>query len=121
MNFSWNTKWKSVLVWACAYINFIAFILVGGYFYVKKEDDGRVGTAVKQAFIVTLIFAALSAFLSVFNSIAGLSGGYYGSGAYKFYQIAAALVAVAKIAVFAVFTVMALVHKDTEAKSEEKE
>ena len=59
MNISWNSKWKSVLVWLCAYLNFIAFVVVGGYFYIKKEEGTE--TATKHAFLTTLIFTAINA------------------------------------------------------------
>ena len=33
----WTTKWKKVLIWACGYLDFIAFALAGGYVIVKSE------------------------------------------------------------------------------------
>ena len=120
MNINWNTKWKSALVWLSAYLSFIAFVVVGGYFYVKKEDE-ELQTATKRAFLVTLVFTALSAFFSLFNYIGGLTNNYYASSAYEFYSTCTAIVGIAKIVVFATFIILALVKKEAPAASENKE
>ena len=120
MNINWNNKWKSVLVWLSAYISFIAFVVVGGYFYVKKDEE-EVQTATKRAFLVTLSFTAISAFFSIFNYIGGLANNYYTSAAYEFYSICTTIVGIAKIVVFAVFIILALIKKDAPASSENKD
>ena len=125
MNITWNNKWKTVLVWLSAYLNFIAFVVVGGYFYIKKEDE-EVQSAAKHAFVVTLCFSAIAAFLSLFNYIGGLTDNYYASSAYNFYSVCNAVAGIAKIVVYAVFVILALIKKDssqttTEADTSEKE
>ena len=120
MNFDWNNKWKSVLVWLSAYLNFIAFVVVGGYFYVKKEDEA-LQSETKHAFLVTLIFTAINAFFSIFNYIGNLTNNYYASSAYEFYSICSAIVGIAKIIVFATFVILALVKKDAPAAPEAKD
>lgn len=117
MNFNWNKKWKSILVWLSAYLNFIAFVLVGGYFYIKKEDE-EVQSATKQAFLVTLIFTAINAFLLLFSNIGGLTNTYYSSSAYKFYSVCVNLVNIAKVVVYATFIIFTLVKKDETAMVE---
>lgn len=117
MNSNWNTKWKSVLVWLSAYLTFIAFVVVGGYFYVKKEDE-ELQIATKRAFLVTLSFTAINAILSIFNYIISLTDNYYASSAYEFYSTCSTIVGIAKIVVFAVFIILALAKKDTPATSE---
>ncbi|MBR7117532.1 MAG: hypothetical protein IKC87_07490 [Clostridia bacterium] len=111
MNKTWNKKWKTLLIWISAYTNFIAFMLVGGYFVVKSEDD-ELCEITKRAFIVTMIFTALSAFLTVYNYVGGMVDGYYASAAYDLYSILNALVGIGRIAVFGTFAVSALVKKD---------
>lgn len=111
LNFTWDKKWKSVLVWLCAYLNFIAFVLVGGYFHVKGEDE-RVETATKHAFLVTLLFAGINAFFLLFHNIGSLANSYYSSWAYDFYTVCTSLVQVAKVITYVVFVVLALVKKD---------
>ena len=120
MNINWNSKWKSVLVWLSAYLNFIAFVLVGGYFFVKKEEE-ELQTATKRAFLVTLIFTAINAFFSVFNYIGGLTNNYYTSSAYDFYSTCTTIVGIAKIIVFATFIILTLVKKDAPAASANKD
>lgn len=115
MNKVWTKKWKEVLIWLSGYINFVAFALVGGYTIVKSEDEDLKKTT-KTAFIVTLIFTAISAFLLIFHYFGSMASGYYGSGAYDFYNIASNIVGIAKIIVFAVFIIMALVKKDDAEK-----
>lgn len=117
MNNIWNKKWKTVLVWVSAYLNFLALVLVGGYFYAKKEDELQ--TATKHAFIVTIIFAAISAFFSIFNYIGGLTNNYYSSDAYEFYTTCNNIVGIAKIIVYAVFVILALVKKSAPASTED--
>ena len=116
MNISWNSKWKSVLVWLCAYLNFIAFVVVGGYFYIKKEED-ELQTATKRAFLVTLAFTAISAFFSLFHYIGSLANNYYASSAYDFYSICTTIVSIAKIIVFATFIILAIIKKDAPVAS----
>ena len=114
---NWNNKWKSVLIWLSAYLTFIAFVVVGGYFYIKKEDE-ELQLATKRAFLVTLGFTAVNAFLSIFNYIGALTNNYYVSSAYEFYSVCSTIVGIAKIVVFATFIILALVKKEAPAASE---
>ena len=118
MNKIWTKKWKSALIWMSAYLNVIAFALVGGYVIVK-DDDEELGKTVKNAFIVTIIFAALSAFLSIFNYIGGFADNYYSSNAYEFYSVCNSLVGIARIVVYAVFVILSLVKKEETADAEQ--
>ena len=96
-------------------LRLIAFAIVGGYVIVKSNDNDLKKTA-KTAFIVTLIFSAVSAFLLVFHYFASMADGYYGSGAYDFYSITSNLVNICQIVVYAVFIIMALVKTDGTKK-----
>lgn len=117
MNITWNNKWKTVLIWLSAYLNFLAFILVGGYFYVKKEDE-ELQTATKHAFLTTLVFTAISAFFALFNNIGNLTDNYYLSSAYKFYSVCNIIVNIAKVLVFATFIILALVKNNNAAPAD---
>ena len=39
MNGKINSTWKKLFVWISAYLSYIAFALVGGYVFVKEEDE----------------------------------------------------------------------------------
>ena len=118
MNSNWSKKWKSIFIWASAYISYIAFALVGGYTIIKCDDE-QLKKETKRAFIVTLIFAAISALLSIFYEFASMSDKFYSSNAYDFYNNASSFVAVAKIITFAVFIIIQIFKKD-DSKTDEK-
>ncbi len=113
MKSNWSNKWKKCLIWFSAYMSFIAFALVGGYTIVKTEDE-ELKKATKVAFIVSLIFACISGFLTIFSNAAGFSDNYYGSAAYDFYNIFSKIVNIAKVVVFAVFIIIELVKKEKD-------
>ncbi len=115
MNGLWSSKWKKCLIWFSAYVNFIAFALVGGY-VILKNDDEELKSSTKTAFIITMIFAAVSAFLSIFYNFASMSDKFYNSSAYDFYDIATKIVNVAKILVFAIIIIIELAKKEEAPK-----
>lgn len=119
MKEGWSLRWKKLLVWACGYLNIIAFVIVGGYFVVKTDDKDLKNT-VKNVFIVTLIFTAVSMLLSLYNYIGGLVDGYYGSGAYQVYDVMLTLVNIAKIVVYAVFAALAFFKVDASVPNTEE-
>lgn len=119
MKITWDKKWKTVLVWLSAYLNFIAFVLVGGYFHIKNDDE-EVQLATKQAFIVTLGYTAITALLSIFNYVGNFMDNYYSSAAYEFCSTLNTLVSISKVIVFAVFIIFAFVNKDEPGASEDK-
>ncbi len=113
----WCDKWKKCFIWFGSYFSFIALAIVGGYTIVKSESEELKKTT-KTAFIVCLIFAAISAFLTIFYSFASMSGNYSGSAASSFYNIASKIVSVAKIVVYAIFIIIELVKKDKTQSNE---
>lgn len=122
MKEGWSQRWKKLLVWACGYLNIVAFVIVGGYFVVKTEDKELKNT-VKSAFVVTLIFTALSMLFSLYNHIGGLVDGYYVSGAYDVYDVMSTLVNIAKIIVYVVMAAIAFFKdgRSTVAAGETKQ
>lgn len=120
MKEGWSRRWKALLIWASGYLSFIAYAIVGGYVIVKSDDEELNDTA-KKAFIVTLIFTAISMFFSIYNSIGALSSSYYSSGAYVAYGVLQMIVNIAKIVVYVVFALMSFFNvKVVSDKSEEK-
>lgn len=120
MKEGWSRRWKALLIWASGYLSFIAYAIVGGYVIVKSDDKELKDTA-KKAFIVTLIFTAISMFFSIYNSIGALSSSYYSSGAYVAYGVLQMIVNIAKIVVYVVFALLSFFNvKVVSDKSEEK-
>ncbi len=111
MKSGWSKVWKKCLIWFSAYINFVAFALVGGYTIVKSEDEELKKTT-KLAFIISIIFAAVSGFLTIFYNFASMSDTYYSSSSYEFYDIATKIVNIAKVVVFAVFIILEFFKKE---------
>lgn len=120
MKEGWSRRWKALLIWASGYLSFIAYAIVGGYVIVKSDDEELKNTA-KKAFIVTLIFTAISMFFSIYSSIGALSSSYYSSGAYVAYGVLQMIVNIAKIVVYVVFALLSFFNvKVVSDKSEEK-
>ncbi len=120
MNKTWAKNWQKVLIWFSGYFSFIAFILVGGYFTFKHKDSEEYKKTCKLAFVVTLIFAAISAFFTVFSCVGSIFN-YYGTTAYEFYRVCTNLVSIAKIVVYTVFILLALFKKEQEKQPETTE
>ncbi len=119
MNSVWSNKWKKCLLWFSSYISFIAFALVGGYIIVKNEDEDLKRTT-KKTFIVTLIFACISAFLTIFSNFASMSSTFYQSGAYDFYTYCTKFVSIAEIVTYAIFIIWELVKDNTHPNATEE-
>ncbi len=118
MNETWSLKWKKVLIWFSGYISFLAFAIIGGYTIVKSENEELKKTA-KQTFLTVLLFAAISAVLSLFNYIGGFTDNYYSSSAYEIYSILTKLVSIAQMIVYTVFIVLSLKAKETPSNNED--
>lgn len=101
MNEGWTTRWKALFLWLCGYLSIIAFALTGGYVIVKSENEELKKTA-KNILIVTLIFTAVSMFLTVFNAIGSMADSYYSSDAYAAYNIMSQIITLAKVLVYAI-------------------
>ncbi|MBO5313439.1 MAG: hypothetical protein J6B29_05680 [Clostridia bacterium] len=119
MNSIWTKKWKAVFIWMSAFLNFIAFAIVGGYCIIKSEDED-LKRVTKQAFIVTIVFSAISAVLSIINYLGSFGDNYYSSDLYDFYSTCSTLVSLARLVVFAVFVVLTFVKNDTPAPISEE-
>ena len=111
----WNNRWKKALIWLCGYVSLIAYAITGGYVIVKSNDEDLRRTA-KTAFVVTLIFTAIDAFITILSSIYGLSG--YNQGFSEFLSWFRFIVQIAKIAVYAVFIILALFCGEKDDGSE---
>ena len=101
--------WKKIFILLSAYLSIIAFAVLGGVIWYKKDEEEDVKKTLKLALIITLIFTAISAFLSIYNHIGSLCPNYYSSTAYDFYDILSTIVALSKIIVFAILIIKEIV------------
>ena len=106
-----NKMWKKIFILLSAYLSAIAFAVIGGILWYKKDEDEEIDKTLKLALIVTLIFTGISAFLGIYNYIGGLWSDYYLSNAYEFYKVMTNLVNIAKIITFAVFIIKVFFEK----------
>lgn len=109
-------------IWASVLVSYLAFAVVGGFCMIKSDREDLKITC-KKALVIALIFFAVELFLTVFHYIGSCFNGYYGSGAYQFYDIAGNIVAIAKIITVVVFAILGIVgggkkEKKTEDKKE---
>ncbi len=113
MNSNWSNKWKKCLIWLSSYLSFIAFALVGGYVIIKNDNEELKKTT-KLAFIITLIFTCISAFLTIFYNFVSMSHAYSSSSAYDFYNIFSKIANIVKVIVYAIFIILELTKKDNQ-------
>ncbi len=100
----WSKAWKKVLIWVSGFAGIIAFAIVGGYTVVKGESEELKRTA-KLCFVVTLLFLAAEALVSILLSISGIA---HSGGFNSFLEWLNLILLIARIAVYAVFVIMAL-------------
>lgn len=113
----WSKSWKKVLIWACGFVSLIAFAVAGGYAIVKGEDES-VKRAAKQCFVVTLIFLAANALISILSSIAGLASS---AGLAEVLQWLNFILLIAKIGIYAAAIVMTLLSGKNETSAPQTE
>lgn len=97
-----NNMWKKIFIYLISYLTVVGFALIGGIIWYKKDEDEEIIKTFKTALIVTLLFAGISALLSIYNYIGGMTTGYYSSNAYELYSILSSLVNIAKIITYTV-------------------
>lgn len=121
MNGKFSNVWKKLLIWFSAYFSFISFAIVGGYVIVK-EDDEELRKTTKVAFLVTLIFAAISAFLSIYYNCYAMAQNA-SAGAYNFYRWMNFFTTIGKILTYATFMIISIFvnNKKVEDKKADKE
>lgn len=110
----WSRNWKKVLIWLCGYVHLIAFVIAGGYAIVKSNDKELQKTA-KTVLVITLIFTAIEALISILNRIS-LLGANMGTALnwISFFVI------LAKIGVFAAGIIMSLFDVSVTSSKTEK-
>ena len=116
-----SKKWQKVILWAGAYASSIIFALLGGYVWLKTEDD-ELKKETKKVFAVTLVFLLLGAFTVIFSACMNMAP--YNAQAYKAYYIINGIIGIAKILTFLIFGLFAyfnLKSVKTDGEEEKKE
>ncbi len=121
MKEGWSNRWKKLLVWVCGYLNIIAFAIVGGYTIVKSEDKELKRTSHK-AFVITVIFTIVEAFLAIYSACLTMANTqtYSGDASDALIWLSAISV-IAKTIVFAIFAILDFCKKDEKTEEENKE
>lgn len=119
MNNKLSLVFKKCILWVTGYLSIVAFVISGGYFFFKDEDQD-VNDSCKEVFVLTAIFTALNAFNSLILNFVNLAGGSSGFANYML------VVDAIRIVVFTVFFVLDLLgisvfKKQNLAKVEEQE
>ena len=71
-----SSKWQKVIVWLTGWLNIIAFVIAGGYVYLKTEDED-VKASAKTVLGVTLTFTGLDLLRGLVYNIANLANVEY--------------------------------------------
>ena len=120
MKEGWSNRWKRLLIWVSGYLSIIAYVIVGGYFMVKSDDEDLKKTA-KCAFIVTITFTAISAFLTIYGACMSLAGTRnISSGAYDAYTWMTNLTLIAKTVTFAICAILSFFRDKIGGDKEDK-
>lgn len=73
---SLSTKWQKLIVWLTGYLNTIAFVLAGGFIYLKTEDDD-VKTSAKTVLFLLAIFTGLEILRGIVYNILSVANVTY--------------------------------------------
>lgn len=101
---------KKIAVWASAYLDPVLFALVGGFFYLKSDDESVKKTCV-QALKIKLLFIGITVLFNVIDLIGSMFKGYYGSDFYSFMNKVDTIYAIARIVVYVVFMIRSFLVK----------
>ena len=120
MKEGWSNHWKKLLIWISGYLSIVAFAIVGGYAIVKSNDEELKKTA-KKAFIVTVIFTIIAAFLAVYSACMSIAD-TVSAGARDAFTWITSLSIIVEVIVYAVFAIIDFCKKDKKVEViEEKE
>ncbi len=66
-----SKKCVKAILWASSYVSTLLFALVGGYVWIKNQDED-INKEVKHVFVDAMIFIGVDLILTLLESIAGL-------------------------------------------------
>ncbi len=100
-----SPKIQKLIVWLTGYLNIVAFVLAGGYVYLKTEDDD-VKQSSKTVLILLAIFTAVEIVRTFFYYIFSVASN---GSALQTLNTLASVVGIIKVIVFVVFFVLDMV------------
>lgn len=117
-NGKWTRKLINVLIWVSGYLDFVAFVIVGGFAVVKGDDEQKL--VAKKVFVITLIFLALNGIMSFLGSTGAWFGNqYYSSWFYDFQVSMTRIINMAETITFATFIILELLKKEDPLTAED--
>ncbi|MGN1235290.1 MAG: hypothetical protein ACI4U2_04875 [Christensenellaceae bacterium] len=75
---SLSVRWQKVIIWLTGYLNVIAFVVAGGYLFLKTERED-VKASAKVALAAVAVFSAIDiliAFIRHFLNLTGAATGW---------------------------------------------
>lgn len=109
--------WQKIVIWVTGYLNIIAFVLAGGYLFLKTEDED-IRSSAKTAFAITAIFTAINLIFTLGNYFMSLgNAGYEAVGNFNKVKI---VFSILQIFVFVLFFVLDMcgINFTTSSKKE---
>ena len=64
--------WRKIAIWITAYLDIVAFVLVGGYFFLKEKEDETLQKTLKQAFLFKVLVFGVGLLTTFFHTVGGL-------------------------------------------------
>lgn len=102
-----SSKWQKLIVWVTGYLSIIAFVIGGGYIYMKTED-ADVKKSAKTVFLISIAFTALDIIFLIVRNITSAAGDYQ---ALNDISIITSMIAIVEAIVFVVFCALDMVGK----------
>lgn len=102
-----SSKWQKLIIWVTGYLSIIAFVIGGGYIYMKTED-ADVKKSAKTVFLISIVFTALDIIFLIIRNITSAAGDYQ---AINGVSITVGVIAMIEAIVFVVFCALDMVGK----------
>ena len=102
-----SSKWQKLIIWVTGYLSIIAFVIGGGYIYMKTED-ADVKKSAKTVFLISIVFTALDIIFLIVRNITSAAGDYQ---ALNVISIITSMIAMIEAIVFVVFCALDMVGK----------
>ena len=102
-----SSKWQKLIIWVTGYLSIIAFVIGGGYIYMKTED-ADVKKSAKTVFLISIVFTALDIIFLIVRNITSAAGDYQ---ALNVISIITSMIAIVEAIVFVVFCALDMVGK----------